>query len=167
MSNSKEQKVYDTQFIALGALAAATAVIAATKIDATREQGCRIKDIFGIMTHNGKTAGQGPVYYGFADANLSVAEIAEIFEADPQSQDDVPATEQIDRRIIVVGQAPHPEAIQEIANEKWERLMWPSSWVLKEGGGLNIFAFNRGTGTLTTGMVTRFDGMFNTVLLED
>ncbi len=163
----KKQKVFGSSNVPLLTLGGQTAILAVTRIDASRLQGVKIRDIFGIFNWSGKTTGEGPIYYGFADGRLSIAEIAETFNADPQVIDDVPASEQAERRVIVIGTMPEVDTVQLNVDDHWHKMMWPTSWTIPESVAFNVFAFNRGSGSLTTGTLLRFDGMFNTEWLED
>ncbi len=162
---SNKQKVYSFQTLTLSTLAAATALLGGTKIDASRLQGCKIIDIFGAFTWHSKTTTEGPVYYGFTNG-MSITEIAAVFAADPQSQDD-PTGDDSMRRIIVVGSMEKDLSIQPDDNSLWRKIMWPKSWEIREGETFDIFAFNRDSGALTTGTELRFDGMFNTEWRQD
>lgn len=160
--------LYSRNTLTLSTLGQNTALVASTKIDGTRLQGVKIIDIFGAFSMDGKTTGEGPIYYGFVVNDLTVAEIAEAFAADPQSQDDDPATSRADRKLIVVGQYGEAATSSQIAaqEQKWEKQMWPKSWVIREGNGFNIFAFNVGA-ALTTGTVIRWDGVIKSEWRQD
>ncbi len=116
----------------------------------------------------GKTTAEGPVYYGFCDGNLSLTEIAEVFASDPQSEEDDPAGDRANRRLIVHGQWGQATLSDETAGAlvPWKRLLWPRSWVIREGNSLNAFVFNVGGG-LTNGTVARWDGVFQTEWMDD
>ncbi len=159
------QKVYSFATVTLSTLGGGVAILGNTRIDATRLQGCRLKDIFGTFNWEGKAANEGPVYYGFC-AGLTVAQIAEVFNADPQSQDD-PTGDESMQRLIVVGQMPFADQSDIIEDDHWHKLMWPSSWQIREGDTFDVFAFNRDSGALTTGALLHFDGMFNTEWRQD
>ncbi len=167
LHTGKQTKVYSFTNTTLSTLAAATAVKQSLKVDASRLQGERIKDIFGKFTWEGKTVGDGPVYYGFCVDSLSVTEIAEIFNADPQSQVDTPDTERSMRRLIVVGEMPIAQAAAINEDDHWHKIMWPTSWKIQEGEGLCVFAFNRESSALASGTILHFDGMINGEWMED
>ncbi len=165
MGSPIQQKIYSFQNLGLGTLGAATALIGSTKIDATRLQGAKIKDIFGAFHWDGKTSGDGPVYFGFCNG-LSTSEIAAVFAADPQSQDD-PSGDAANQRLIVIGQMGIIEQNDLIEDDHWHKLMWPTSWEIREGETFDIFAFNREGSALATGTTLRFNGMLNTEWRQD
>ncbi len=162
---SEKQKVYTFQTITLSTLAAATAILASTKIDATRLQGAKLNDIFGRFSWAGKTVGEGPVYYGFCNG-LSLTEIAAVFAADPQSQDD-PNGDDAMQRLIVIGEMSLNDVAALNTDDHWHKLLWPTSWEIREGETFDIFVFNRDGSSLTTGAVLKFNGMFNTTWRQD
>ncbi len=165
LHSTVKQKVYSFQTITLSTLAAATAMIGSTKIDATRLQGAKISDIFGRFSWAGKTVGEGPVYYGFSQG-LSLTEIQNVFAADPQSQDD-PNGDQAMQRLIVVGEMSLNDAAGLDVDDHWHKIMWPSSWEVIEGSTFDVFVFNRDGSALTTGAVLKFNGMLNTEWRQD
>ncbi len=167
LHSGRQQKVYSFATITLGTLAAGTAIVGATRLDGSREQGCKMRDIFGKFTWEGKTVGDGPVYYGLAPSSMTTALIAQVFNADPQSIFDETSTEEAMRRLIVVGEMPLNQAAAINEDDHWHKIMWPTSWDFPEGEGLNIFVFNREGGALASGALLHFDGMFNTTWLED
>lgn len=164
---SNKQKVYTFVNLSLSTLGAATAILNGTRIDGTRLQGAKIKDIFGSFTWEGKTVGDGPVYYGFSNG-MSTDEIAAAFASDPQSQDD-PSGDAAMQRLIVIGEMPINLAaqIQEAASDDWHKLVWPTSWEIREGETFDVFAFNREGSALASGTILHFDGMINTEWRQD
>ncbi len=69
---------------ALGTLGAFTAQVATTKIDASRGQGVFVPWVMMSLSLRGKTVGDGPIVWGVS--NMSAAEIAERWIADPQNE---------------------------------------------------------------------------------
>ncbi len=156
---SKTQRTFSFQKIALSTLGPATAMLGSTKIDTTRLQGVKKLEIFGRFSYDGKTTLEGPVYYGFS-AGMAIAEIAALFAADPQDQDD-DAGDAAMHKVMVIGEMQFVDTVAQDSNDKWFKFKWPQSWVVREGEDFSIFAFNRDSGALTTGATLRFDGMFN------
>ncbi len=166
-----QQRLYQFNNLALSTLAAATALTSATKIDTARLQGCRIKEIQGEFTWDGKTLDDGPIYYGFAHGDMDVTKIAAAFAADPQSQDDTDGSKEVLGKMIVVGTIPRQTTSSDVTpqpnSSMWRRIKWPSSWVIREGQNFNMFTFNRGGGALADGTIVRFNGIFITEWRQD
>lgn len=89
--------------ITLGALASGAVAIAAGPTMAARGSLVRAEHILGSMT--GLTAGEGPVFLGLADGQLSAAEIADVLTtgtATPSFPDEKPETEVANRKVRVI-----------------------------------------------------------------
>ncbi len=139
-------RIWDSRNESLGTLALETAILAPTKIDAARLQGCIPRDIISHSSFAGKTTNEGPLVIGLSNG-LSIAEIAEYFTADPQRFDDPGATEQSQRPILVTGFVGRHETV---SLETVMRFMkWPG-WHVKESTTIDFFVYNMGA-ALTTG----------------
>ncbi len=140
-------KVYDDVSMSLGTLASGAVIKGATKIDAAREQGTILKKIMAQCSVNGKTAGEGPLIVGLCNVDLSTVEIAEALAADPQKGLDTPASEQVEREIMIVwmvGRGITSDA--EITPFREVKYPWKE---VIEGNGLAWFVMNAGASGLT------------------
>ncbi len=137
--------------LALATLDATGAVF--TKFDTSREQGFKFSKMKTAILLSGKTAGEGPISYGFAINDA--AETEEAIEADPQRSRDPGESEKANRRVYPVGIIPisatgmqvllDPDSIMNLKTLR----DWPQ-WSIIEGEALEFWAYNHGS-TLTTG----------------
>ncbi len=157
--------VWEEVNITLGALAEDTAVSAASKIDASREQGFRVLKTQYAIDVVGKTNDQGGILIGL-NHNLSVAEVAEALAADPQGSPgkDRPENEQAMRPIWPLKFVPVTVTSIEEKLLNFEEVK--INWSIMEGSTLNWFAFNTG-GLLTTGTVVNIIAKHFGVWLKD
>ncbi len=150
----------DIQF-ALSTLGAATALKAATKVDASRLNGFRIAKVNVAATLRNKTASEGPILWGL-QCNMSAADIKAAIESDPQS-----STADNDRgdgtwlKILGLigfpttdapltgGVGPGATAVSLVAHMMEVKV----NWSVIEGQDFSVFAFNMGSGALTTGTI--------------
>ncbi len=137
--------------LAFGALAAKTAVINATDLDGSLEQGVKIKDMWLALTYTGKTATEGPVLYGLARNLASVTTLKECLENDPQGQDNDAEMEKSTRDVMVLGWLGQAETG---ADSSWfqgmRKIRFP--WkTIREGSSLQMWAYNQDSTILTTG----------------
>ncbi len=144
------QVLHGNASITLGTLAALTGITTGLEIDGSREQGVRIRQLKAAISFSGKTTGEGGILVGFS-TDLSATELTEALVADPQGISDIPATEQGNRKVFpvwligssqVAGVLPLEQELREI-NYPWKQI--------DEGSGIQLFAFNLGSGALTTG----------------
>ncbi len=147
--------------LALGTLASGEAVLATTKIDGARLQGCRPKDIQYAVEWRGKTTLEGPLVYGFCEG-MTIADIAEWFDSDPQHDADPGSLEQSLRHLIIVGYIGFVTTASLFSGDRVDeygriyRTRWPG-WEIIEGEAFNFFVLNVGI-TLTTGLL--LDGFY-------
>ncbi len=119
-----------------------------------------MKDIQYAVEWRGKTTLEGPLVYGFSEG-LTIAEISEYFNADPQHDADPGAMEQSLRHLLVVGYIGFVTTASLFSGDrvddygKMEHLRWPG-WECIEGETFDFFVFNRDTSALTSG--TLIDG---------
>ncbi len=143
----RQQVQYLDATTALGALASNTAIIVNTNVDASRDQGVRIKQLKAAYGLQGHTAGDGPILFGWA-TELTAVEIAEALTADPQGIDDTDASDKGNRKVMVVGRFSLLEA-HSPDDQFYREVHYPWKEV-PEGSTLKFFVFNAGS-TLTTG----------------
>ncbi len=127
--------------VLLSTLAADAVISAAINIDAGRERGVFLKKFKVAMDWDVKTDGEGPLRWGIASTSLTNAEIAECLIADPQNDNDVPASEQARRKVMTVGVIPRNGAGSSQDRLKLQTVNWP--WKkLDEGEGIKFWVMN-------------------------
>ncbi len=163
MAFTRTQVQHGNTGLALSTLGAATAATGSLAIDASRTQGVKLMQFKGAVEWNGKTAGEGPLVVGLS-IDLSSSEVAEAIIADPQHVNDVPATEQGNRKVY-----PLFTIARKSTDGTWSRgamanddaaehadLKFP--WrELTEGQGIQFWVFNRDASALTTGTEISLD----------
>ncbi len=131
--------------VSVASLAALTGVVTPSKIDASREQGFRTLMQRGIIQLHGTGAGSavaGPLAIGFTQADLSLTEIEEAIENDPQDQTEEPANEQARRKIFWLGFiSTEDKSLSTIPVRTSHRLS------ILEGSALSYFAYNTDVAT--------------------
>ncbi len=157
-------RTYQHVSLSLSTLAAKTSIKADTKIDGSNAKGVRLGKIRYAVTHIGITATEGPFLYGLCAKNLTVAELDECIDADPSFDDDTPAMEQAERKVVVLGSVAQ-SAPQESGVVPWRSAKW--FWDLPENEGLQFFVRNQDTSPLMTGSVFKFMALFMGVWLRD
>ncbi len=146
----------------LGTLTTNNAVVAVTRIDANRLNGCTIRKARYNIDIKGKTADEGPLLYGLS-VGLTVTEIGGMFTADPQSKADEDEEDKSQRHAVFWGVIPKTfvaTATDNMNAVNWRNGKWPG-WDIIEGQAIETFVLNVGaqltTGTVVT-MVTEFLG---------
>ncbi len=154
---SRQQVQHIVAELAISTLANLTALTVALPMDAARENGVRMKKLMLAINYRGKTASEGPLRVGLCDSTLNVTEIKEALEADPQFFEDIPASEEANRRVFTVWTIPaglvadeHTQRIREV-HYPWKDV--------QEGQGIKVFVFNDSGATMTTGMVLTVTGV--------
>ncbi len=137
--------------------------------DASRLQGSKLRKGWCAWSWVGKTANEGPVILGYA-IDLSVAELAEFFDADPQRSQDTGKSEQASRAVIPVAVIPKQctasSSTPSYGDIRLQR-MPVFSYHVKEGIDLKWFMYNRGSAALTTGLVVSGWAMWQAEWLND
>ncbi len=135
-----EENAADT---AIASQAAGTTVLIATKIDGSRLRGFKVVKVNYNMGFAGLDDPDGPIVWGLC-TGVSAAEVTEAIAADPQSPDDVPASERTHRHVFPMGWMSQFAPFQ-VENHtmspltpQWEFLL---NWSIKEGQTLNWFFF--------------------------
>ncbi len=133
----------DNVLITTDALAAITGVLGAGKIDTARLNGFRTLAQRGFIQWSNSDGSGGPVMVGFCEAAMTLAELEEAIENDPQSSQDTPAIEQAGRKYYLLGYlsgiAGQPGNFKEFATKH------KASYI--EGNAMNFFAYNCNTAT--------------------
>ncbi len=103
-AHSNLVELIDNLQIAGDALASKTGVIGlSARIDVAKKQGFRTVRQEGVLEFNGSDGSGSPILVGFCSAKLSLAEIEEKIETDPEGSDDVAPMEKARRRIYTLG----------------------------------------------------------------
>ncbi len=162
---SRQQVVHLNGLVGIGTLADVTAIVLNTKIDASREQGVKIRQLKASMSYNGKTASEGPLIVGVA-VELTAVEIAEAMNADPQRWDDTDAKDKGNRKVFPIWTIPAGVLTGDDRNQKLEEINIP--WkIIPEGSTLKWFVFNASGSTLTTGTIVHVHAAAVTEWLND
>ncbi len=139
-------EITDNLEISIAGLAAITGVVGASKIDANREQGFRTLFQSGNIAIDSAGDQGGPVFVGFAQQDLSLAQIEEKIEADPQNSDDTNQSELAERRVFPLGfLSTEPNA----QGKQLSRVNTRHKWSFIEGTAMSYIAYNT---DLTTAM---------------
>ncbi len=134
----------------LATLAAGAAVAIALNIDGAREHGIQIEKFRGIVDYENKPATLGPLLFGLCENNLTTAEIAEALTADPQDEDDIPASEQSIRKVYPMGIIPKGgiEDGPDSSVKYYRNIAYP--WKrIQEGEGIKFWVQNLDGSALT------------------
>ncbi len=147
-TNTSFQALPVNGVLSLGTLANATALAGALTV---------ITDDFWFQsgdlswTLDGMTAGEGPIYVGLSNGDLSVSEIKESINAIPTSRSDIINRERARRPIRRVGQFSVVDTGEKLFDGRTERQT--IKMYVAEATQLNFFAFNQSGASLTTGGV--------------
>ncbi len=159
------QKIYDHVLVSLSTLGNNAAIGTVSKIDGARQQGCRIRKLMLAVSAEGRTATEGPLMYGICNLELTAAEIAEAIVADPQGPEDTPASEQVNREIMVLGLL-KPNVLLDSGLTLHTEIKYP--WkTIPEEQGIQYWVMNRSGGTLTAGSLIKFNAFIYGDWLED
>ncbi len=149
-----------TEF-SLGTLASLTAILGGTKIDSSRLQGCTIRKARYDVSMFGKTAGaaEGPIVFGIS-LDVTIAEIAAFYAADPQSSKDELELARSQFPILELGRYGQVTQSDSVTpdndNVKLKFFKWPG-WKIIEGITLNTYIFNANPNDpLSTGALLQF-----------
>lgn len=144
----RQQVQHGIAAISLGTLGTNDTISVALTIDGSRDQGIFLKKMKAGFQLNGLTTDDGPLLVGLALA-MSAAEVEEALEADPQGVDDVPASEQANRKVFPIGFFTQGKDPVDADLIPLRRVKFP--WKeISEGQNLFMFVHNYG-GNMTTG----------------
>ncbi len=133
---SNRQTIWDAKEIDLNTVAVGSAKIVASKIDGSREQGCKLHSLRAGVNVFAESTARGPLYWGYS-IDMSVADIIAAFAADPQGQKDVELMMEANRKMVVLGQIPYTDADNSQDYEFKPRVC--PSWEVLEGSTINWF----------------------------
>ncbi len=131
----------------LSTLAAFTAVVQTTKLDASREQGVFVPWIMAALSFRGKTVGEGPLLWGVS--NMSAAEIGERWVADPQSEASKEPLERARRGYFKILGVMGADAAANLSDQPPQ--LYKVGVTIPEGALLRVFILNSDDSALTTG----------------
>ncbi len=139
--------------LALSTLASDTALTATlTPASVSTYRAMSIKATWTMLA---LTSGEGPITFGYAHSDYTVAEIAECLTAFAAiSPGDKIANERANRLVRVVGTI--SAALQDIFDGR--PVTTKLNWLIPIGQNVNIFVFNEDTATLTTGAILNHQG---------
>ncbi len=147
------QPIPDQIAITLGTLADDTVILQASGITLTQDYWQKSLDYTAALRD--LTAGEGPIWFGIADPELTVAEIKEALNAVPTSSHDFPAVEHARRPVRVLGVFdPLADAQARLNEGKPKRFRFPAGWTRRVPAGkqpAQFWAWNRSGAALTTG----------------
>ncbi len=113
------------------------------------------------------TLGEGPITVGIAHGDYTAAEIEEFLEnAGSWNEGDLVAQEIAKRKIRIVGTfsgsegSPTGATFAEALNEGMP-VSTKCGWILNQGETIDVWAFNKSGGNLTTGGIVRLEGHVN------
>ncbi len=163
INSQNYRKVQIEEQMGLTTLATKTAlaaVIVGAPNDTVRVSSVKLNNVWDDMTGTGGTANEdGPLLIGVAHGDYSVTEIKEFLEASTSIDfGDKIAAERTRRLIRVIGTLSAMQ-ISDPANGGLRKIKL--NWLLEEGSTLNIWAFNTGGSSLTTGSQLNVSGHAN------
>ncbi len=154
--------IRDQNVITLGTLAA-DAVVKQTGPLALTEDFRMLKSEHWVTIQNAtKVEADGPLIYGLANDELSVAEIAECLNVNgPLDPSDRGNQEQAERAVFPIAIIDFVEgtAREEHFNDG-KPYMHKKPWTYSKAAGFTTFAYNMGSGALTTGGQIRFNNIY-------
>ncbi len=136
--------------LALSTLAASDLISGAlTNVSDNEYRAISLKMTWAIR---GLTAGEGPITVGVAHGDYTAAEIEEWFESTTtMTRADQIGRERGNRKCRQIGTFPGLSSNESLNDGK--PLHTRLNWAIPDGIALNMWAFNSGSGTLTTGAV--------------
>ncbi len=162
---SKSYKSYDDASMNLSTLAAGTSIKVSLKADSAREQGVRIKKIRYIVNMIGKQNDEGPLRYGLCSSDLTIAQLDECLDSDPQHAGEVPGTEEANRQVVLLGAFGRNTTSTQNDPSTLRSAKW--FWDVIEGTGLQFWVRNDHTIALTTGCAFDFHSFMSGDWLDD
>ncbi len=151
---------------AIGSLAAATAILLGTKIDANREQGMKVFRAKLGLYYRAKTADEGPIVWGIACNVADAAALAGILTDDEQSGFG-DAKQGGMEWWKVLGMIPRLATESPLDKPDSVFVDVKINWVIPEGSKMNVFAFNMDSTALTTGTLLDYYLDWSGVWLRD
>ncbi len=148
------RRVRLTPELALGTLASDTVLDIASVAVATEPYRCvTMKNTWTLI---GLTGGEGPITVGYAHADYTTTEVKECLESFASvSRQDKIANERANRLVRIVGTF---QSIGSSILNDGRPIKTRLNWWIGIGQTVRVFAYNEGTGTLTTGAAIKVAG---------
>ncbi len=146
-----------TTELALGTLASDVAVV--TSLTGNSDAQYRAISVSSTYSMVGITAGDGPITVGLAHSDYTVTEIKENMESAAAISPGLKIEQERTNRLVrVVGTLrPAGVGLGSFLNDG-EPVKTRLNWLLPIGKSVNLFAFNEGTGALSTGAIVHMSG---------
>ncbi len=144
-------RMVDNVVITTSSLTALTALVGASRIDASREQGFKTLMQRGFLKWKDNDGSGGPLMAGMVQPGLNVAEIKEMIENDPQDSVDTPAKEQAERKYFLLGYLN-----SEDGSHAFTKFQTTHQIPVIEGATLNLFVYNTGSSSLDAANTFQF-----------
>ncbi len=145
--NLRRVRITPTQ--PLGTLAAATALVVG--LTGSADGAYRVVSVKQTWSIKEMTAGQGPILFGYAHSDYTVAEIKESIEAAAAiSLGDKIAQEKANRLVRLVGSFQPDDTGEQLFNDG-KQVSTKLNWLIPIGKAVNMFCYNDDTSDLTTG----------------
>ncbi len=152
--DGKGQIIHELDTITLGTLASATALLADGGGVSMADDFRILKTEYYVGLNETIAAGDGPIFFGICDGELTITEIAEqLNQTGPLNRNDNARSEQAMRPIWLL-EVFGPNSEQGQGN--WRKGECKPRWTFSNPEGWNWFAFNQSGGVLVTGNVLRF-----------
>ncbi len=143
------RRVRITPTLPLSTLAAATALVVG--LTGSADGAYRVVSVKQTWSVKEMTAGQGPILFGYAHSDYTVAEIKEAIEAAAAiSLGDKIAQEKANRLVRLVGSFQPDDTGEQIFNDG-KQVSTKLNWLIPIGKAVNMFCYNDDTSDLTTG----------------
>ncbi len=156
--------IRDRDTITLGALSTISAIKQGAPLAITEDFRMLKGRLYWELEAGTFVAGDGPILLGICNDELSAVEIAEAINADgPLGPDDAVGGEQAERAVFLLEQDPivfteelgaDREGFQQGVVDVTQR------WTYYNNSGWSLFAYNMGSGGLTTGGLIRLNATY-------
>ncbi len=150
--------------LTLSTLANQAGILATTVIDASRLNGVQIEKMWSALSILGRTAGEGPILWGYARNVDSATQLQEWLLADPQGPSNSAEIKKTESDVFIMGWLPRADLTEWGGPLQRVRFPWKK---FGEDDEMMIWAFNDSGSTLTTGMALRVETMIAGHWMDD
>lgn len=150
--------ILETNIITAGTLADGTALLADGGITLAEDFRILKSEVF-VGINEDIAVGDGPIYFGVANGELSIAEIAEVMvQTGPSNRNDAARSEQALRKVEILAVfGPANSNSSGAGDQKWKGpIVTKPRWTYSDPEGWNYFIFNQSGGALVTGNIFRY-----------
>lgn len=161
--DGKGVMIRESDSITLGTLSGGVAVKQSNPLAITEDFRLIKAEIFATLTGATFVEDDGPILVGISSDELTVAEIAECLQADgPLGPDDRLAMERAERPVwpIFLFRNDNQAGTDHFLLNNGLPIEKTLRWTFSNSSGFTWFAYNLGTGALTTGGVVRFHAKY-------